>query len=307
MSFDPRKPHGIHAILYALFDRNEELDRKAMRKQTEMCIAAGAYGLAALGLATEVSKLSEHERCQIMDWLGEDRASSLPLAFTIYGSSVAEQIRQVQHAEKAGADWVILQPPMVGSYGAREYIDFFIRVANATSLPVGIQNAPAFFGRSLQSADLVELNTHAPNVCIVKGEGPVVDIANLLAATDNRFTVLNGRAGLELIDNLKIGCSGLILAPDMIDYAVKAYDLYRAGNETEADHLYRTMLPAIVFTMQGIENLICYGKRLFAARAGLEIYDRAPAMRPSTTGLRMVGDFARTLGPYRTKLDNTAR
>lgn len=298
MSFDPRKPHGIHAILYALFDRNEELDRKAMRKQTEMCIAAGAHGLAALGLATEVSKLSEHERCQIMDWLGEDRASSLPLAFTIYGSSVAEQIRQVQHAEKAGADWVILQPPMVGSYGAREYIDFFIRVANATSLPVGIQNAPAFFGRSLQSADLVELNTHAPNVCIVKGEGPVVDIANLLAATDNRFTVLNGRAGLELIDNLKIGCSGLILAPDMIDYAVKAYDLYRAGNETEADHLYRTMLPAIVFTMQGIENLICYGKRLFAARAGLDIYDRAPAMRPSATGTKLLTEFAEALGPY---------
>lgn len=298
MSFDPRKPHGIHAILYALFDRNEELDRKAMRKQTEMCIAAGAHGLAALGLATEVSKLSEYERCQIMDWLGEDRASSLPLAFTIYGSSVAEQIRQVQHAEKAGADWVILQPPMVGSYGAREYIDFFIRVANATSLPVGIQNAPAFFGRSLQSADLVELNTQAPNVCIVKGEGPVVDIATLLAATDNRFTVLNGRAGLELIDNLKIGCSGLILAPDMIDYAVKAYDLYRAGNEGEADHLYRTMLPAIVFTMQGIENLICYGKRLFAARAELEIYDRAPAMRPSTTGMKLLTELAEALGPY---------
>lgn len=307
MSFDPRKPHGIHAILYALFDRNEDLDRKAMRKQTEICIAAGAHGLAALGLATEVSKLSEYERCQIMDWLGEDRASSLPLAFTIYGSSVAEQIRQVHHAEKAGADWVILQPPMVGIYGAREYIDFFIRVANATSLPVGIQNAPAFFGRSLQSADLVELNKHAPNVCIVKGEGPVVDIANLLAATDNRFTVLNGRAGLELIDNLKIGCSGLILAPDMIDYAVKAYDLYSAGDESEADRLYREILPAIVYTMQGIENLICYGKRLFAERAGLEIHDRAPAMRPSQTGLRMVEDFARTLGPYRTDLDNTTR
>lgn len=298
MSFDPRKPHGIHAILYALFDRNEELDRKAMRRQTEICIASGVHGLAALGLATEVSKLGEHERCQIMDWLAEDRVLSIPLAFTIYGSSVAEQIRQVRHAEKAGADWVILQPPMVGAYGAREYIGFFIRVANATSIPVGIQNAPAFFGRSLQSADLVELNTHAPNVCIVKGEGPVVDIAHLLAATENRFTVLNGRAGLELIDNLKIGCTGLILAPDMIDYAVKAYDLYRSGHEEEADRVYRTILPAIVYTMQGIENLICYGKRLFAARAGIEVYDRAPAMRPTATGTKLVKQFADNLGRY---------
>lgn len=300
MIFDTRKPQGIHAILYALFDEDEKLDRKAMRRQTEICIKAGVHGLAALGLATEVSKLGEHERCQIMDWLAEDRDTTLPLAFTIYGASVAEQIRQVRHAEAAGADWVILQPPMVGSYGARAYIDFFIRVANATALPVGIQNAPAFLGRSLQSADLVELNTHAPNVCIVKGEGPVTDIANLLAATDDRFTVLNGRAGLELIDNLKIGCSGLILAPDMIDYAVKAYEFHRAGHQAEADRTYRSILPAIVFTMQGIEHLICYGKRLYAARAGITIHDRSPALQPSTIGMEMVTRFADELGSYET-------
>lgn len=290
--------HGIHAILYALFDQDEKLDRKAMRRQTEICIKAGVHGLAALGLATEVSKLSEAERCQVMDWLAEDRSTQIPLCFTIYGSSVAEQIRQVKHAEKAGADWVILQPPMVGTYGAAEYINFFIRVANATSLPVGIQNAPAFLGRSLQSADMVELNRHAPNVSIIKGEGPAIDIANLITATDNRFAVLNGRAGLELVDNLKVGCRGLILAPDLIDYAVKVYDAYRAGDVKNADDLYRTILPAIVYTMQGVENLICYGKRLFAERAGLPVYDRAPALRPSTTGTEIVKRFAHELGAF---------
>ena len=291
--------HGIHAILYALFDGNEKLDRKAMRRQTEICIKAGVHGLAALGLATEVSKLSEVERCQIMDWLAEDRSKAIPLCFTIYGSSVAEQVRQIQHAEKAGADWVILQPPMVGTYGAAEYINFFIRVANATSLPVGIQNAPAFLGRSLQSADMVELNRSAPNVTIIKGEGPATDIANLIKLTEDRFAVLNGRAGLELIDNLKVGCRGLILAPDLIDYAVQVYNDYRAGDERKADEKYRQILPAIVYTMQGVENLICYGKRLFAERAGLPVYDRAPAMRPSSTGLEIVQRFARELGSYK--------
>ncbi|TJX40027.1 MAG: dihydrodipicolinate synthase family protein, partial [Mesorhizobium sp.] len=48
--------------------------------------------------------------------------------------------------------------------------------------------------------------------------------------------------------------------------------------------------------MQGIENLICYGKRLFGARAGIQIHDRAPAMRPNETGLAMVQRFADHLG-----------
>lgn len=289
---------GIHAILYALFDGDEKLDRHAMRRQTDICIKAGVHGLAALGLATEVSKLSEAERFTVMDWLAEDRTPAIPLCFTIYGASVAEQTRQIRHAEKAGADWVILQPPMVGAYAAREYIDFFIRVANSTALPVGIQNAPAFLGRSLTSADMIELNKHAPNVMVIKGEGPVVDIANLIAATENKFAVLNGRAGLEFTDNLKAGCHGLILAPDLIDYSVKIYEAYREGRPTEADALYRKILPAIVFTMQGVENLICYGKRLFAERAGLPVCDRAPAMRPTATGEAMVRSFVQDLGAF---------
>ena len=48
---------GIHAIAFALFNADETLDRAAMRRQTEICLASGVDGMAALGLATEVSKL----------------------------------------------------------------------------------------------------------------------------------------------------------------------------------------------------------------------------------------------------------
>ncbi|MDN5788468.1 dihydrodipicolinate synthase family protein [Pseudorhodobacter sp.] len=159
--------HGIHAILYALFDDQERLDRAAMRHQVEVCIAAGFHGMAALGHATEVLKLSEGERRTVMDWVAEDTAGRVPLALTICGTSVAEQVAQVKHAESVGADWVILQPPMVGSYGAAEYIRFFGRVAGTTNLPVAIQNAPAFMGRGLSSADIVDLTQQYPNIRLI--------------------------------------------------------------------------------------------------------------------------------------------
>lgn len=290
--------HGIHAILYALFDADEKLDREAMRKQTEICLANGVHGMAALGLATEASKLSENERMQVMEWLVEDTNQQVPVAITIYGSSVAEQVRQVRHAETLGVDWVILQPPMIGSYSAKEYMHFFGRVADQTSLPVAIQNAPALMGRGLNDADIHILCEQHPNIQLVKGEGPVVDIAGLIEVTQGRLPVFNGRAGLELPDNLRVGCKGLILAPDCIDYAVKVYEFFMDGWEEEAQQTYEKMLPAVVNTMQGIEHLMCYGKRLFGRRAGIAIYDRAPSSRPTHVGLAMIDRFAEQLGAF---------
>lgn len=296
--YHPDSFHGIHAILYALFDANEKLDRSAMRRQVDVCIASGVHGMAALGLATEVSKLTEAERRTVMQWTAEDTGGRVPLALTIFGSSVAEQIAQVKHAESVGADWLILQPPAAGSFGALEYIRFFGRVAEATSIPVAIQNAPAFFGRGLTADEIRDLVTQHPNISLIKGEGPVVDIAGLIERTENRVPVFNGRGGLELIDNFRIGCRGMILAPDSIDWSVRAYEAFRGGDGAGADAAYEKMLPSAVFVMQGIENLLCYGKRLFGARAGIDIHDRAPAMPPNPTGLAMIERFASQLGAF---------
>ncbi len=293
--------HGIHSILYALFDRDEKLDRQAMRRQVELCLAAGVHGMAALGLATEVSKLTEAERRMVMDWTAEDTAGRVPLAFTIYGSSVAEQVAQIRHAEAVKADWVILQPPMAGSYGPAEYIRFFGRVAGATALPVAIQNAPAYMGRGLSASEIADLVAQHPNICLLKGEGPATEIRTVIDVTEGRVPVFNGRGGLELIDNLRAGCAGFILAPDIVDHAVDAYTCFVAGDEAGAEAVYAGMLPAVVFVMQSIESLICYGKRLFGARAGLTIHDRAPAARPSDFGLALVERHARALGPIRTR------
>ncbi|WP_244489786.1 MULTISPECIES: dihydrodipicolinate synthase family protein [unclassified Rhizobium] len=299
-TFRAKDLHGIHAILYALFDSDEKLDRNAMRRQVELCLASGVHGMAALGLATEVSKLSEHERLTVMDWTVEDTAGRVPVALTIFGSSIGEQVRQARHAASAGADWLILQPPMVGQFAAREYMQFFGRVADQTDLPVAIQNAPALMGRGLSAIDIRDLVQQHPNIQLVKGEGPVVDIAALIEVTDGALPVFNGRAGLELPDNLRAGCRGLILAPDCIDYAVRVYEFFCDGWEDHAEDDYRRMLPAVVFTMQGIENLLCYGKRLFGERAGIPIYDRAPALRPSDAGLAMTRRYAAALGAFET-------
>ena len=59
-------PAGIYPILYAFYDRSGGLDRDAMRRQVECCVAAGAQGIAVLGLITEVGRLTVAAREQVL-------------------------------------------------------------------------------------------------------------------------------------------------------------------------------------------------------------------------------------------------
>ena len=110
--------------------------------------------------------------------------------------------------------------------------------------------------------------------------------------------MFNGRGGLELIESLQAGCAGLVLAPDCIDHTVRIYERFAASDLEAARQSYQRILPAIIFMMQSIETLVCYGKRIFALRAGLAVEDRAPALRPTAFGMARVAEHVAALGPF---------
>ncbi|MBM1218678.1 dihydrodipicolinate synthase family protein [Ponticoccus sp. SC2-23] len=286
-----RQFKGIHAVLFALYDAEERLDRAAMSAQLAWVRAAGAEGVVVLGLATEVGKLTEAEKRQVIDWAAEDRGD-LPLGVTITGNSVAEQAALAAHATDAGADWLILQPPLAGSYSAAEYLDFFARVGAELAVPFAVQNAPQYLGRSLSGDDLANLAARCPGFTHVKAETSAGDLAGLVALAGDRLTVLNGRGGLEMTDCLRAGCDGFIVAPDVLPGVLSCMALWRDGDEAGAEAAYAGFLPAATFAMQSLEHLACYGKRIFGARAGITIHDRAPALRPTEAGLTFARRWA---------------
>jgi len=293
---------GIYPILYAFFDADDRLDRTAMQRQVEACIQGGAHGVAALGIATEVSKLSEAERHQVMEWVAEDAAGRLPLAFTVYGSSVAQQAEYVRAAQSLGASWVILQPPPTKGLAEIEYVRFFGAVMEQTDLPVAIQNAPEYLGVGLSAQGLADLRRNHANFTVLKGEGPALTIKRWIEATHGELAVFNGRGGLELPDNLRAGCAGLIPAPECFDRQVQIFELMRQGEEAQAEAIYQEILPLIVFLMQSIETFLCYGKRITARRLGIEtVYNRAPALPPNEFGLACAARYAAHLSDFELK------
>lgn len=295
---DNTKPHGIYPMLYAFFNAQGGLDRQATRRQVQAFVKNGAHGMAVLGLGTEVGKLSDTERRQLVDWVAEELAGRLPLAITVNAPSVDAQVEFAKFARSRGASWVILQPPPDRGVPEEFFIRFFGAVADRVELPVGIQNAPAYLGVGLTPAGVKTLARNHPNFRVLKGEGPALSIRQFIEETGDSVTVFNGRGGLELIDNLRAGCAGMIPASDTFDRQARIFDLLREGAETHAEALYRDVLPAIVFVMQSLETLHTYGKRIAAMRLGLgEVFDRPPALQPNAFGMRCAQRYAAALGP----------
>jgi 2-keto-3-deoxy-L-arabinonate dehydratase len=296
---------GVYPILYAFFDGAGRLDRAAMCAQVDYCVASGAHGVAVLGLGTEVSKLSPLERRQVMTWAAEDLRGRLPLAITVFGATPAEQLGFVRAAAERGADWVILQPPQPGAGQAGapltedQLVDFFGAVADASPLPVAIQNAPQYIGVGLSSAGIDRLCRDHPNVRLLKAEGSAVETRSLIEITGGQIAVFQGRGGMEFIDVMRAGCVGLIPSIESCHVQSRMFELLQSGRIEDvaaAERLYAELAPLIVFLMQSIGQFLCYGKRLTARRLGLgEVHDRQPVQAPTAFGLACLERHAAVL------------
>jgi len=293
--------HGIYPMLYAFFQRDGQLDRGAMVRQVDACIAGGAHGIAILGLATEVGKLDVRERCALLDCVAEAVDGRVPQAVTVAEASISGQVEFARAAAAAGAAWAILQPPPLPGVAEAQWVEFFSAVAEQVSLPLAIQNAPGLIANSLSATALMEIHRRAPHLCLLKGEGPATYVRDIVVRTEGCFDVFNGYGGLQLPNSVRAGCAGLIPGAECFDVQARIYALMRSDDPADhaaGDALHAELLPLIVFLMSSVENMIAYGKRLAARRLGLgTTHDRPPASPVSAFGLDCLERLGAALPP----------
>lgn len=295
---NPPPFRGVWPILYAFFDRHERLDRAAMRQQVEACIRGGAHGIALLGLVTEFHKLTLIERRTLIDWVMEDVAGRLPVAVTVNEAGVAAALEVARAAEAAGAAWLILQPPQIPGMTEAALVRFMGALAEGVSLPCGPQNNPSMMDVALSAAALRTLHRAHPHFRMMKGEGPILYVRRLIEETEGAFSIFNGLAGLELPDTHRIGCAGMIPAPDVADVQARIWDLMERGEHDQAEALHRFVLPIATFMMmpRTAEHFAAYGKPFFARRAGMGVpHQRRPCVEPHALGAAILDRLGRGL------------
>jgi len=283
-------------VPYALFNKAGYLDREAMDRQIQLCVQAGVDGFVILGLATEVHKLNHEERETCVKWIAAAIDGRIPFAVTVTGDTIAVQEAAIAHAAQCGASWCVLQLPA----GVEEAacVRFVEAVAADSPLPLALQLAPTLGARSLSRSSLVSCFERNSALVAVKAELPAVEVAELRRELPPHCRILAGRGGLEFTDLLAAQVDGFVLAPDLIDKALLAWNSWQAGDCIAAGDAYARLLAPAVFQMQSLDHLLCYGKRLFAARTGLTARDRRPCLAPTSFGLERVAAYSEQMGPF---------
>lgn len=284
--------HGIYPMLYTFYDATGALDRAAFVRQVDACIESGVHGIALLGIVGEYNKLDVREKMQIVEWAMEAARGRVPVAVTVSEPSERGQVEFARAVERLHPAWLILQPPAIRNVPEREFVRLFGAVAAAVDLPIAIQNNPVNLDVVLSAAALLDLHRNHPNVCLLKGEGPILYVRRLLEDTQGALRIFNGRGGLELPASVRAGCVGLIPAPEVADLLARCWDLLASRDSTaqaQGERLHADLLPLLTYVMASPEHMLCYGRRLFATRAAIApVHPRHPCVLPDAFGLELL-------------------
>lgn len=272
------RPGGVYPMLYAFWRPDGALDEAAMERQIEHVVAAGADGVAVLGLVTESHRVDAAERLHIAATCARLLAGRLPLSVTVTGETVEEQRTFAGAAREAGADWMVFQPPLRRKVDTAALVDFFAALADGFDCPLGIQNNPEHLLNAFDAEGLLRLHRAVPAIAIVKAEGPVVGVEPTIAATAGTLVSFGGHGGIEQTRLLRAGADGLIPAPDCLPLQVRIQRLWEQGTpeaRAEAEAIEAALLPLIVFMNRSIDVLLTYGRQFMARRLGLgETFER---------------------------------
>jgi len=91
--------------------KDDALDQKAFRDLVEWQIGEGTNGLVPVGTTGESPTLSHDEHNQVIEWCVDQARGRVPVIAGAGSNSTREAIELSQHAEKAGADAVLIVTP----------------------------------------------------------------------------------------------------------------------------------------------------------------------------------------------------
>jgi dihydrodipicolinate synthase/N-acetylneuraminate lyase len=292
---------GIYPALCTPFAEDGALELNSQRAVVRFALAGGADGVVCFGLAGEVNKLTPDERKRLAAVILEEVAGRVPVLLGVGAEAIHTSIELARYAEAAGASGVVVPPPLTAHLQGDDLGPYFCAVAAATTLPVVIQDAPAYLGVGLSPACIRQCAETESNIRYVKVETGPEGTARWVTELGPHIGVFTGSAGLNLLDDLRVGAVGNIPGTEIADLLVLVHRHRRQGQAAAAEALFRRLLPYLVFSLQDIDHYNACTKEILVRRgilprAGL----RQPAPRLSALALELLDAHAAELKQLQT-------
>jgi 4-hydroxy-tetrahydrodipicolinate synthase len=247
---------GSFVALITPFNKDGSVDFAAFRTLLKFQQDHGTSAVLIMGSTGETSMLSPEEKKKVIVECAKMKTAHMPVFFGCTGNSTETTIANVRFAKDNGADGAILAAPAYICAPEDDIERFFLDVADATDLPLGIYNNPPRVKSDLHWEHLLRIFKHPNYVIHKESTARVGQVAQVLAGRPKVSVMCCDSPNLGLVvPTMSLGGHGTAnmtgnIAPSELATISKPWTSY-----TEAENFkqaYLRTLPLLHFTYSAI-------------------------------------------------------
>ena len=243
----------VFSVLPTPFDAQGRFDPASLRRVIERFLGAGVNGFTALGVTSEVARLSEAERTLVLGTVMDSVRGRVPVVAGATAEGLHTCIEFSLQAKAMGAAAVMVSPPRMPKLNSEAVVRHFIALAEAVDVEIVVQDYPPISGYTMEPALLARVAREIPRARTIKLEDPPTPfktsrILEQAAGLDVR--IFGGLGGVFLLEELMAGATGAMTGFAFPEVLVKIVAQYQAGDiDSAADVFYRAV-PLMRFEFQ---------------------------------------------------------
>jgi 4-hydroxy-tetrahydrodipicolinate synthase len=241
---------GIIPAVTTPFASSGEVDVAALESNVAALLDAGVHGMVATGTMGEAGSLSASERRTVVEAVVRAVDGRVPVIAGISSGTPAAAIALAADAADAGADALMMLPPLGYRADADETVAYYRAVTEAAGLPLMAYNNPEASGIDMTPDLIVRLYEEVDGVVAIKEcSGDARRIPALLNAADGLEVLVGGDDWA--LEGFCAGATGWVtgVADVLPRECVELYDACRTGDLETARAIYARLLPLARFDM----------------------------------------------------------
>jgi len=200
---------GTFVVMVTPFDENQNINFKAMTENIEWYIEKGAHGLIPLGSTGEMASLTEKERYKIAEFVVKIVNNRLPVCISTTAETTAKTLEYTQHAEKLGADAVLILPPYYFNPLQEEIIYHYETISDAVSIPIMVYNNPGASGVDIQLETVLKLAEKKNIKYIKESTGDIIRLREIERLSHGNIITFCGSEEL-VFESFFLGAQGWV-------------------------------------------------------------------------------------------------
>lgn len=244
---------GVFSVVPTPFDLEGRVDTASLRRIVDLFVHAGVDGLTALGVTSEVARLDEFERREVLDTVLEQTAGRVPVVAGTTAEGLATCIRYSREARDAGAAAVMVSPPRMAKINSDGVVGHYRALTEAVDLDVVVQDYPPVSGFAMESWLLGRIARDVPRARTIKLEDPPTPfkIARILEQSEGvPVSIFGGLGGVFLLEELLAGAAGAMTGFAYPEMLVAIVRFFKADEIDQAADLFYRYVPLMRFEFQ---------------------------------------------------------